>query len=160
MCVYCKGAPACDHERDACVRETSELGGCIAAERLGIPYAVVEVVAMGLGDERRSLLVGGLASVLAEHGLPPDPGLSMLERHAIVRMVADNAFPTRARLPIMGGTDFFPGDRTFAPSELIGHCVNAIDHRVGGGEGRIQNSSREAERSEPGVESRELIVTR
>lgn len=69
---------------DVLIRETSELGGCIVAKRLGIPYAVVEVVAMGLGDERRSLLAEGLASVIAEHGLPPDPDLSILDRQAIV----------------------------------------------------------------------------
>jgi hypothetical protein len=55
---------------------------------------------------------------------------------------------------------FFSGDRTFASGELIGNCVDAIYHRVGGGETRIQDTSREAERSEPGVESCELIVTR
>lgn len=69
---------------DILIRETSELGGCIAAERFGIPYVVVEVLAMGLGEERRSLLAKGLASVLAEHRLPPDPNLSILGRQAIV----------------------------------------------------------------------------
>jgi UDP:flavonoid glycosyltransferase YjiC (YdhE family) len=42
-----------DWRPDVLIRETSALGGCIAAERVGIPYAVVDVVATGLGDERR-----------------------------------------------------------------------------------------------------------
>jgi hypothetical protein len=69
---------------DVVVRETSELGACIAAERLRIPSAVVEVVATGLGDERRSLLAAGLATALDDNGLPPDPGLSILERQAVL----------------------------------------------------------------------------
>jgi UDP:flavonoid glycosyltransferase YjiC (YdhE family) len=66
------------------VREGSEYGGCIAAERLDIPYAAVEILASGLGDERRRLLGAGLASVLAEQGLPADPDLRMLERHFVL----------------------------------------------------------------------------
>ncbi len=86
---------------DILIRETSELGGCIAAERSGIPYAVVEVVATGLDEERRLLLAKGLASVLAEHGLPPDPNLSILDRQAVV-----SPFPPsyRRRDPVLADT--------------------------------------------------------
>lgn len=66
------------------VHEASELGGCIAAERLGIPYAVVEVLAAGLGSAERSLLSAGLAPVFARHGLPPDPELTILERQLVL----------------------------------------------------------------------------
>jgi hypothetical protein len=52
------------------VREGAEFGGCIAAERLGIPYGVVEILAAGMGAERRAVLSAGLERVLAEHGLP------------------------------------------------------------------------------------------
>jgi MGT family glycosyltransferase len=66
------------------VHEASELGGCIAAERLSIPYAVVEVQATGLGDSERSTLSAGLAPVFARHGLPPDPELTILERQLVL----------------------------------------------------------------------------
>lgn len=69
---------------DLLVREGGEFGGCIAAERLGIPYAVVEILASGMSDERRSLLSAGLASVLADHGLPPDPELRILDRQLVL----------------------------------------------------------------------------
>jgi UDP:flavonoid glycosyltransferase YjiC (YdhE family) len=69
---------------DLLVREGGEFGGCIAAERLGIPYAVVEILASGMSDERRSFLSAGLASVLADHGLPPDPGLRILDRQLVL----------------------------------------------------------------------------
>jgi UDP:flavonoid glycosyltransferase YjiC (YdhE family) len=66
------------------VRESHEYGACIAAERLGLPYAVVEVIAAGMTPDRRALLSGGLAGVLAEHGLPPDPELRIEERHLVL----------------------------------------------------------------------------
>src|SRR6187402_2301934 len=69
---------------DLLVRETAEFGGCIAAERVGIPYAVVEVLATGFSEERRSLLADGLAAVLEQHGLSPDPELSILDRQLIL----------------------------------------------------------------------------
>ena len=66
------------------VRERGENGGCIAAERLGIPYAAVEVIAAGYDREALALLSDGLASVLAAHGLPPDPDLQIVERQAVI----------------------------------------------------------------------------
>ena len=66
------------------VRERGEYGGCIAAERLGIPYAAVEVIAAGYDREASALLSAGLASVLAAHGLPPDPDLQIVERQAVI----------------------------------------------------------------------------
>jgi UDP:flavonoid glycosyltransferase YjiC (YdhE family) len=69
---------------DLVVHETAELGGCIAAERLGVPYAVVEVLATGIGDKVRSMLSAGLAEVLAHHGLRPDPKLTILERQLVL----------------------------------------------------------------------------
>lgn len=69
------------------VRERGEYGGCIAAERLGIPYAAVEVIAAGYNREALALLSDGLASVLAAHGLPPDPDLQIVERQAVISPV-------------------------------------------------------------------------
>ena len=67
---------------DAIVRDPLEFGACVAAERLGLPHAV--------GWEERFLappawrhLVGEPLDALREaHGLPPDPELAMLYRHA------------------------------------------------------------------------------
>jgi MGT family glycosyltransferase len=69
---------------DLLVREGSEFGGCIAARHAGIPYAVVEVLATGFGEDRRSFLSAGLAGLLAEYGLPPDPELGMLDRQLVL----------------------------------------------------------------------------
>jgi UDP:flavonoid glycosyltransferase YjiC (YdhE family) len=69
---------------DLIVREEEEYAGCIAAERLGIPYAVIEVFARGRPDENRSILGVGLEDVFARHGLPPDPKLSIGERQLLL----------------------------------------------------------------------------
>ena len=65
---------------DLFVRERSEFGGCVAAEVLGIPHAVVQVGALDsyspkehLGDE--------LSSLQSAYGLPPDPEVYMLHRY-------------------------------------------------------------------------------
>jgi UDP:flavonoid glycosyltransferase YjiC (YdhE family) len=75
---------------DLIVRESSEFGACIVAERLGIPYAVVEILAAGYTPEWQASISAGLADVLAEHGLPPDPGLRIAERQLVL-----NPFPPR-----------------------------------------------------------------
>ena len=54
--------------------------------------------------------------------------------------------------------DLFPRDRTFASGELR-NWVNAIYHGVGRGERLTHDTGREADLSERGVESRELIIT-
>jgi UDP:flavonoid glycosyltransferase YjiC (YdhE family) len=66
------------------VRERAEYGGCIAAERRGLPYAVVEINAAQMGQDQRALLSAGLAPVLAECGLPPDPALQIQERQLVL----------------------------------------------------------------------------
>jgi UDP:flavonoid glycosyltransferase YjiC (YdhE family) len=69
---------------DLIVRERAEYGGCIAAERRGLPYAAVEINAAQMGQDRRAILSAGLATVLAEFGLPPDPDLHIEERHLVL----------------------------------------------------------------------------
>ena len=69
---------------DILVRENAEFGGCIVAERLGIPYACVEVNAAGISPERRRMRSAGLAGLLAEHGLAPDPELQIDERQLVL----------------------------------------------------------------------------
>lgn len=72
-------ALAADWPFDLVVRETREFGGCLAAEQLGIPHAIVETVAA------QPTLWPLLAAPLAQHraalGLPPDPELAMLHRY-------------------------------------------------------------------------------
>jgi UDP:flavonoid glycosyltransferase YjiC (YdhE family) len=69
---------------DLIVRERAEYGGCIAAEHCGLPYAAVEINAAQMGQDRRAILSAGLATVLAEFGLPPDPDLHIEERQLVL----------------------------------------------------------------------------
>jgi UDP:flavonoid glycosyltransferase YjiC (YdhE family) len=69
---------------DLIVRERAEYGGCIAAERCGLPYAAVEINAAQMGQDRRAMLSAGLAAVLTEFGLPPDPDLQIEERQLVL----------------------------------------------------------------------------
>lgn len=66
------------------VREKAEFGGYIVGERLGIPYASVEINAAEMTQDHRASLGAGLAGVLAEHGLPPDPDLRIQERQFVL----------------------------------------------------------------------------
>ncbi|MEO8715495.1 MAG: glycosyltransferase [Acetobacteraceae bacterium] len=72
-------ALAADWPFDLVVRETLEFGGCLAAERLGLPHAVVQTVA------EQPTIWPILAAPLAHHraalGLPPDPELAMIHRY-------------------------------------------------------------------------------
>jgi UDP:flavonoid glycosyltransferase YjiC (YdhE family) len=63
------------------VRESFEYGGCIAAEVLGIPHAVLEVGAQQPTYFRRLGLDESLDAVRADFGLPADPGGAMLARY-------------------------------------------------------------------------------
>lgn len=78
-----------DWRPDLIVREGMELGGCIAAERLGIPHASVAGNAYAAIDSpridyfpgNRLLLAEALARHRAEYELPPDPDVEMPFRH-------------------------------------------------------------------------------
>ena len=85
---------------DLVVRDTNELGGCLAAERLGVPHAVVEVVAPWPGDGAEAPLAAPLAGHRAALGLPPDPALAMLRRYLHL-----SARPPSFRLAPPGPTD-------------------------------------------------------
>ncbi len=65
---------------DLIVRENLEYGGCIAAERLGLPHAVVavNVVSEYIPVDR---LAAPLDALRAAHDLPPDPEMAMLYRY-------------------------------------------------------------------------------
>lgn len=65
---------------DLIVREETEYGGCLAAEVLGLPHAMVGISAIG-AFIRRENIAAPLAAHRAAQGLPPDPDLAMPHRY-------------------------------------------------------------------------------
>lgn len=65
---------------DLVVSNLVDLGGLVAAESLGIPYASLGTSA-GTARDLTDQLAGALTWLRAEAGLPPDPDLAMLYRH-------------------------------------------------------------------------------
>jgi len=70
---------AADWAPDLVVRETMEFGGCLAAERLGVPHAVVEAVALPQGLDPPT--VAALEVRRVALGLPADPDGAMARRY-------------------------------------------------------------------------------
>jgi len=69
-----------DWHPDLIVREAGEVGGCVAAEVLGIPHASVRSTAYPARTLREQF--GSALAILRErHGLPPDPDAAMLFRY-------------------------------------------------------------------------------
>jgi UDP:flavonoid glycosyltransferase YjiC (YdhE family) len=67
---------------DVVVCDEVDFGSMIAAERLGIPYASIIVLAAG-GMVRPDVVGQALDDVRAENGLEPDLGLAALSRHLV-----------------------------------------------------------------------------
>jgi UDP:flavonoid glycosyltransferase YjiC (YdhE family) len=82
-----------DWQPDLVVCDEIDFGSMIAAERLGLPYASVLVIAAG-SFVRREVVGEALNEVRAEHGLPPDPELAMLSRYLVL-----SPFPPSYRDP-------------------------------------------------------------
>jgi UDP:flavonoid glycosyltransferase YjiC (YdhE family) len=84
---------------DLLVCEETDFGPMVVAERLGLPYATVLVIAAG-SFVRPDTVAGPLNEVRAEHGLPPDPELAMLSRYLVLSpfppSYRDPAFPLPA----------------------------------------------------------------
>jgi len=84
---------------DLLVCEETDFGPMVVAERLGMPYATVLVIAAG-SFVRPDVVAGPLNEVRAEHGLPPDPELAMLSRYLVLSpfppSYRDPAFPLPA----------------------------------------------------------------
>jgi len=100
--------PLCAEWRpDLLVCEEFDFGAMVIAERLGLPYATVLVNATG-AFVRPELVAGPLNDVRAEHGLPPDPGLAMLNRYLVL-----SPFPASLRDP------GFPLPTTAHPLRLL-----------------------------------------
>jgi UDP:flavonoid glycosyltransferase YjiC (YdhE family) len=71
---------------DVIVCDEIDFGGMIAAERLGLPYASVLVIASG-SFVRREVVADALNAVRGEYDLPPDPDLTMLSRYLVLSPV-------------------------------------------------------------------------
>jgi len=81
---------------DVIVCDEIDFGAMVAAERLGLPYATVLVIAAG-SFLRKSVVGEPLNRLRAEQGLPPDPDLTMLSRYLVLSpfppSYRDPAFP-------------------------------------------------------------------
>lgn len=66
---------------DLVVRDTSEYGGCVAAEALGLPHASVRTAVTGASYTGRRFVAEELAVLRTAHGLPPDPETAMPFRY-------------------------------------------------------------------------------
>lgn len=84
---------------DLIVCDEIDFGSVVIAERLGLPFATVLVIAAG-SFVRHALVSEPLNRLRAEHGLPPDPGLTMLNRYLVLSpfppSFRDPAFPLPA----------------------------------------------------------------
>lgn len=65
------------------VCDETDFGAVVAAERLGLPFATVLVIAAG-SFVRPEVVGESLNELRAEHGLPPDPELQMLSRYLVL----------------------------------------------------------------------------
>lgn len=72
-----------DWRPDVIVCDETDFGSMVVAERQGLPYASVLVVAAG-SFVRHEVVAEPLHGVRAEHGLPADPELRMLRRYLVL----------------------------------------------------------------------------
>lgn len=95
---------------DLLICDETDFGGMVAAERLGLPYATVLVMAAG-SFVRAEVIGEALDELRAEHSLPPDPELTMLSRYLVLSpfppSYRDPAYPLPAtahtfRPPMLG----------------------------------------------------------
>lgn len=78
---------------DLLVCEEVDFGAMVVAERLALPYATVLVIAAG-GFIRPEYVAGPVNEVRADHNLPADPELTMLDRYLVL-----SPFPSGYRNP-------------------------------------------------------------
>jgi UDP:flavonoid glycosyltransferase YjiC (YdhE family) len=83
-----------DWRPDVVVCDQMDFGGLIAAERRGLPYATVLVLAAGSALVRPEVVAEPLDELRAEHGLPPDPEAAMNGRYLVL-----SPFPPTLRDP-------------------------------------------------------------
>ncbi len=105
-----------DWRPDVVVRDEVDFGAGVAAERVGVPCAVVLVLAAG-SLLRRDLVAGPLDEVRARHGLGADPGLAMLDGDLVL-----SPFPPSFRhpdAPLPAGAFSFRPTATAAPGPAL-----------------------------------------
>jgi UDP:flavonoid glycosyltransferase YjiC (YdhE family) len=83
---------------DIIVRDEMDFGSAIAAEVLGLPSAAVLVLAAGT-FLRKDVIAEPLQEIRAEHGLPADRELTMLERDLVLSPFPAGFRSPAARLP-------------------------------------------------------------
>ncbi len=91
---------------DLVVRDEADLGSALAAEVRGIPTATVLVLASGLLI-RPELVGPPLATLRAEHGLPPDPDLSLLTRGVVLSPFPPSFRSPRSPVRLPASTSYF-----------------------------------------------------
>jgi len=127
---------------DVLVREPWEYGGCVAAERLGVPHATAGVGAFHPPDYAQSLRAPVLNRLRRAFGLPDDPDLAMLYRYLHLALVPlrfqDPAVPLpptahAVRLPLFdrSGAEGLPGWVADLPERptvyaTLGTVANAV----------------------------------
>lgn len=79
---------------DLIVRDSSEYGGCVAAEMIGIPHASVRTASPSSQYGLRHFIAEPLARLRELNGLPPDPDVKMPFRY--LHLATE---PPRFRLP-------------------------------------------------------------
>ncbi|CAN5500400.1 glycosyltransferase [soil metagenome] len=104
-------APMREWRPDVVVRDEADLGSAVAAEVLGLPVATVLVLAAGMLI-RPELVAAPLAALRAEHGLPPDPALTMLARGLVLSPFPPSFRSPASPVPLPGtAVAFRSGDR-------------------------------------------------
>lgn len=103
---------------DLIVCDEIDFGAMIAAEKLGLPYASVLVIAAG-SFVRKDVVGDALNMVRAELGLPPDPDLTMLSRYLVLSpfppSYRDPAFPLPATAQALRPLSLSAAPRQDAP---------------------------------------------
>jgi UDP:flavonoid glycosyltransferase YjiC (YdhE family) len=72
------------HAADLVVRDGTELGACVAAERLGLPHAAISTLSAGMTPGADGWIKGPLNTLRAGHGLPADDDVAMPFRYLTV----------------------------------------------------------------------------
>ncbi|WP_326567870.1 glycosyltransferase [Amycolatopsis rhabdoformis] len=99
-----------DWQPDLVIRDEVDFGAAIAAEKAGLPCVTVLVLAAGT-LVRKDLVVEPLHELRAEHGLPEDRGLTMLDGQLVLA-----PFPPSLRDP---GAPLPPGAFSFRQGDPI-----------------------------------------
>jgi UDP:flavonoid glycosyltransferase YjiC (YdhE family) len=84
---------------DLILRSSFEFGGCVAAEKLGIPHATVGIGLFVRPEFLEPLIGDQLAYLRSLHGLQPYPALDMLYRHAYLGFVPPSYDASGLALP-------------------------------------------------------------